>query len=185
MLNNGNWKKIARLLLKNNIGYNLSSMAVRKDFLLQHLDILTTISVYGIDSLISEIALVYGKGIFIDKNIRSSVRVHSRNSFKTLLRGDEKFLSELFTVRKFLPSKSKSVSTYMNLVFTSTYIITYCRHKDIKRYLLFSIMAKHVAYRLKLGYPPEAYILISASSRLINMKFYSQILELHHSRSIH
>lgn len=173
--------KTIRLLVRSNIGYNLSSMVVKKRLLTEHLNILTSLSVYGIDTMISIIALIYGKNVFIDYNIRTCVRIHRYNSYKALFNESYSHLNELTLSRKLISlSSEKGIYNYINLFYISTYVISYCKLRNIKRYKLFVNTLKYVIYSLKLGLIPQIYILASTFSRMINIKFYFNILEKFH-----
>ena len=180
-LDDRNSVKPIKLAIKNNIGYNLSSIAVRKSAILDHLDILTSLSVYGIDSLVAIISLIYCNNIFIDRNIRTCVRVHKSNSYRTLFTDNEKFISELDQSRKLISSNDEGITLYIELFFTSTYIVFYSRINHIKRYSLLSASMSYIGKCVKLGIFPASYILVTAFSRIISFKLYSYILKIYHS----
>lgn len=180
-LDNGNLVKPIKLAIRNNIGYNLSSIAVRKSAILDHLDILTSLSVYGIDSLVAIITLIYCNNIFIDRNIRTCVRIHKNNSYRTLFTDDEKFISELNLSKKLINSNDEWITLYIELFFTSIYVVLYSRINHIKRYCLLSASMSYIRKCVKLGILPASFILVTVLSRIINFKLYSYIIKKYHS----
>ncbi len=180
-LDNANSLKPIKLAINNNIGYNLSSIAIRKSAILDHFDILTSLSVYGVDSLVAIITLIYGKNLFIDRNIRTCVRVHKSNSYRTLFTEDEKFISELGLSKKLIRPNGEGINLYIELFFTSTYIVLYSRNDHIKRYSLILAFISYIKKCLKLRIFPAFYILVTFLSRIIYLKLYSQIVKKYHS----
>ena len=67
---------------KFNCGYNLSSIAIRRNLVLSHLKLFDESQTYGVDSLIFLIALAYGNYLYVDKNIQTLIRIHEYNSFR-------------------------------------------------------------------------------------------------------
>lgn len=180
-LKNKNSDKIIRLLIKNNIGYNLSSMAARKNLLLENLEVLESLSVFGIDTLVSIIAIVYSKNIYIDNNIRTYIRIHKNNSYKEMLNANGESVHELTLIRKMENSSAKSVKKYIDLYLTIIDIIEYCKRANVKRHKLLFYLIKYIKYCLKLGILPAIYVLGSIFSRIVGLRFYNYILQKYHT----
>lgn len=175
-----NSNKTIRTIVRENIGFNLSSMAIRKSLMLEHIDILTSLTVYGIDSLVLAITMVYGNGIYIDKCVRTLVRLHKNNSFIGLFHCSDNFLHKMNIVNEKIKCQDNEVCKYLELMLVSIVIIEYSRSKNIKLFSLLALFLKYVKGRLALGFPPESYIIVTVLSRLISMKFYYQILTQYH-----
>lgn len=170
---NNNSNKLIRLIIKNSLGYNLSSIAVRKNLIINHLDILNSLSVNGIDNLLLIIALIYGNGIYEDKNIRTFIRIHANNSYK--------HSNDLIKPIKKINSDIPAINKFIKLNYLSTNIIVYCRDIKSKKSIIFKMTLKYIKYCLELGIMPPLYILVESFSRIINVNLYYFILNIYHS----
>ncbi|MEM3828133.1 MAG: glycosyltransferase family 2 protein [Conexivisphaerales archaeon] len=174
-----NSTKAIRLMIKNNMGYNLSSMAIKRDLLLDHLNVLTSLSVHGVDSLVLIIALAYGRDMYLDNSIRTFIRIHRNNSYYYKVDPP----GELFMSRDLVNSeiKNKNIEKFIELVRTATSLVLNCRIPKSKRYTLFKEVLKYIKYSFELGILPSLYILGSAGSRMVSIKFYYYLLNMHHN----
>lgn len=168
-------------LMRNNIGFNMSSIAVRRRLLVDHLNILTSLSVYGIDSLSSIIALIFGKGIYVDKSVRTCVRVHRNNSFSSLIVDSSDFITEQIALKQSINCNFQPIQNYIELSLTTTFMISYSRTRRIERLKLFSYFVKYLKYMLIFGFLPEGYIVVTVLSRMLSMRFYLILLKVYHS----
>ncbi|MEM3844378.1 MAG: glycosyltransferase family 2 protein [Candidatus Parvarchaeota archaeon] len=174
-----NSTKAIRLMIKNNMGYNLSSMAIKRDLLLDHLNVLTSSSVYGVDSLVLVIALAYGRDMYLDNSIRTFIRIHRNNSYYYKVDPP----GELFMSRDLVNSeiKNKNIEKFIELVRTATSLVLNCRTPKLKRYTLFKDILRYIKYCFELGILPSLYILGSAGSRMVSIKFYYYLLNMYHN----
>lgn len=71
-------------LNKYQADYNLSSMAVRKTFIIGYIDIFYELGIRYIDTFIFSLALYKSNSIFIDSRISTLIRTHSMNASQTV-----------------------------------------------------------------------------------------------------
>jgi glycosyltransferase involved in cell wall biosynthesis len=71
-------------LYKNQADYNLSSMALRKDFIIDHAKEIANLGTRSIDTFVFSIALYKGNSLLIDSKILTSIRINEFNASQSV-----------------------------------------------------------------------------------------------------
>jgi hypothetical protein len=171
------------LYIKYNAGYNLSSMAVRKKFILGHLNFFELFENYCLDSLIFFISMAYGNSLYIDKNIQTMIRIHENNASGTI--------NALYDRNNCLNINQKIKSEFQNvngkafllllILFIYFYVMNYkIKTGKYKRSELLILLLKYSISSFRLRTMPQLYIIVSSLSAVISYNTYKKVLLLYH-----
>jgi hypothetical protein len=78
--------------------YNLSSIALRKDFIADYVEILLKLGTRYVDSFFFSLALYKGNSIIIDSNIDTLIRTHSLNASQSVESVEEKKNNKRYSI---------------------------------------------------------------------------------------
>ena len=71
-------------LNKYQADYNLSSMAIKKNFIFDYIDIISVLGTRYIDTFLFSLSLYKSKSIYIDTSIETLIRIHPMNASQTV-----------------------------------------------------------------------------------------------------
>lgn len=176
-------KNIKTFSIKLNSGYNLSSIAIRKKIVLNHLNIFDLFDNYGVDTILFFISLAYGDSLFIDKNLLTYIRIHRNNTSGTIdafynANHDPKLAREI--VCQFETVKEKPFKILLTLFLNFNAIILKIKTGKYSRIELFILLSKHIILSSKLKAMPSSYLIISSIAGLFGYNIYKRILSFYH-----
>jgi len=172
--------------IKYNAGYNLSSMAVRKKFILGHLNFFELFENYGLDSLIFFISMAYGNSLYIDKNIQTMIRIHENNASGTTNALYDR--NNCLNINRKIMSEFQNVNGKAFLLSLISFIYFYVMNYKIKtgkykRSELLILLLKYSISSFRLRTMPQLYIIVSSISAVISYNTYKKVLSLYHKVS--
>lgn len=168
--------------IRFNSGYNLSSIAIRKRVIIDHLQILDLFSNYGLDTLVFLIYLAYGNTLFVNKNILTLIRIHENNASgkvdnfyveKNVSDYNYRLLSEFEEVDG-APFKLVLILILsFNQIMLTIKLGKYKRSQLLLLFIRYSILS----FRLKTLPPPS--LMMSLFTSLISYNMYKKFLSLY------
>lgn len=171
--------KILKLFIKKfHPEYNLSSMVIRKNFIIPYIKFFDKFGTFGIDSLIFLIALTYGNHIYINENILTLIRIHKINSIIYIDDNSNVGFKDITEIINEIPYKNVKLLLYNNYLLES--ILVKSKNIDFSRIELIKISYQFFKNSLKFKSFPAFWLIVVIISRLISYKLYNIILSLYH-----
>jgi len=172
-------KNIKLFIKKYNPDYNLSSMVIKKNFIIPYIKFFDKFGTFGIDSLIFSIALAYGNHIYIDKNILTLIRIHKANSTLFIDSNSDKEFKDINEIINEIPDKNVKLLLYnYNLL---KFIVIKSKNINLSKIELIKVSYQVFKNSLKFKSFPKFWIIVIIISRLISYKLYKIILLHYHS----
>jgi len=171
--------KIFKLIKKSHSDYNLSSMVIRKNFIIPYIKFFDKFGTFGVDSLIFFIALAYGNHIYIDKNILTLIRIHKTNSTLSIDSNSDKEFKDISEIINEIPDKNVKLLLYNNNLLK--FIIIKSKYINLSKIELIKVSYQFFKNSLKFKSFPAFWLIVVIISRLISYKLYKIILLYYHS----
>lgn len=167
------------LLIKNQASYNLSSMALRRSFIMLYLNYFENFGNDFIDGLIFLLSTIFGRKLAIENTKFTKIRLHPTNrSGLDINRGNDHYKDSFDRVIEI--SSSKVINSNINQFITRIKVDGYLKSIDYSRFDLLKLFLRHIIASFSCIRFPDRDIVIKTALALVSPSLLRKFLVIYH-----